>query len=913
MRLATLVLVLCGLCAAPGLAQTPGTCETGSAELDLAISDVLARLFNTGSLFFGNTTVSGDGYLVPKNEGTSPVFAAGIWIGGLIGGDVRVAAATYNDFEFWPGPLDEDGSLPNPDDCSTFDRFWLVDPFDLALYDATGEATGDLLNWPVDLGAPVIDGDGVEGNYNLAGGDRPEVYGHQTAFWVMNDVGNEHRNSLTEPIGLEVRVTAFTSLEAGLDQHTFYRYEVVNRNSQPFEAARFGLFMDSDLGDPADDYVGSDSTRSMAFVYNADNDDNGGLSGGYGDSPPAFGYDFLSGGEVSMFFISAPGTPNSDPNNGEEIYFSMNARWRDGVPLTEGGDGYGGGGPVLTWAYPGDPVTEAFWSELNINSEGNSNPPGDRRHTIASPAFTLAPGESRTFDFALLFAQGEDNLDSVAELQAISDAVQARYDAGDLFAPSPLEPAPPGTLATPELLAPEDGAFIVGNANLQWTEVPGAEYYRVDFATEPDFSDRTTWYGNGSGQAGATTPTPNEVVTYYWRVQAVAGLEQSFPSEARSYTIYQFAPEYFGEAGQRIVETAHPAVTDVCADAPDDPGCADERAPGNTVWRDPNSTSDYVLTTPDNDLADLLRDVEVVDDDDFEIRFTEACATPGACLGTYWFPLADANLITSVPFELWNVRRGLRESDDAADDVRMIPLLRALTGTEPVAEWADTFPAEQDVIAGEDTLMLPVTNRVLGLMPDRPNGYALFEAAANGFGGPGATYDPATDGDEQIDPNPADGSDCRSQNFYADFCYRGNSNRIVAPVGGLEGIVLADLAGDGTTPPPGTTIRFVSNDRLFVDAEGDAPAAPQAFRLGSAFPNPFAATATVPFEVERAGSVRLSVFDVLGRRVATLVDGDVAAGPHRATLDGSRLATGVYFVVLDADGQRQATKVLLVR
>ncbi len=98
-----------------------------------------------------------------------------------------------------------------------------------------------------------------------------------------------------------------------------------------------------------------------------------------------------------------------------------------------------------------------------------------------------------------------------------------------------------------------------------------------------------------------------------------------------------------------------------------------------------------------------------------------------------------------------------------------------------------------------------------------------------------------------------------------------------------------------------------------MDTEDDAPAQPTAFALGAAFPNPFSATTTVPFAVEESGPVRLSVFDVLGRQVATLVDGEIAAGPHRAALDGSRLAAGVYLVVLEADGRRQASKVLVVR
>ncbi|MEP0547824.1 MAG: T9SS type A sorting domain-containing protein [Rhodothermales bacterium] len=906
MRLATLFLFLWGLLAVPAaLAQTPGTCQTGTAEADLNLADVQARLFNTGSLFFGNTTVSGDGYIAPKGSGRAPMFAAGIWVGGRIDDSLRVAAATYNDFEFWPGPLEPGATLPD-DDCSAFDRIYVVDAFDLQRYDETGTASDDLAAWPVDLGAPVVDGDGVEGNYNLEGGDRPEIYGHQTAFWVMNDVGNAHTNSLTAPIGLEVRVTAFASAESVLDRHTFYRYEVINRNSQPFEAARFGFFADPDLGDPADDYVGSDSTRSMAFVYNADNDDVGGLGGGYGMNPPAFGYDLLSGAAGAMYFTNTAGGPTSDPNNAEQIYNYLRALWGDGTPVTEGGDGYMTSGPVTTWAFPGDPVTEQFWSEVNIGGTGDENDPGDRRNLLVSEAFTLAPGESRTFDLALLFAQGANNLDSVSELRDASDAVQFRYDAGTLFAPG-FTPPEPGGLATPELVSPADGAFFDDEAVLEWSAVPGAESYRIEVATNADFSDRQVFY---SADLSLTFEgVSNAVIDYFWHVQAVAdGLATSEFSDSRSFRFYRYESDDFGR-GTGIIETAYPGA-DVCEDS-DDPGCS-EGYPGNTVWLDPNSTSDYVLTTPENDFGDLFRYLDVAVPDDYEIRFTEACATPGACLGVYASALpGGSDLITSVPFELWNV--GRLAEDVPEDDVRMIPMLRALEGAAPTAAWADVFPGSQVVLVGDDAPTLPVTQRVIGVMPDRPNGYDLFEAAANGFGGPGATYDPATDGDEQVDINPADGRDCRSQDFYADFCYRGGNNRFVAPIGGLEGLVLADLAGDGTTPPAGTVIRFDSNDILFVDAEGEAPTAPQAFRLGSAFPNPFAATATVPFEVERAGAIRLSVFDVLGRQVAVLVDGDVAAGPHRATFDGSRLATGVYLVVLEADGQRQASKVLVVR
>lgn len=426
MRLAIPLVLL--LSVAPAFAQTTGSCALGFAEADLDISDVRARFFTTGSLFYGNTTTSGNGYLVPKASGNSPIFAAGIWVGGLVGGEIRVAGARYNSFEFWPGPLEPGATLPNPDDCSPFDRIWTVSVLDIEAYDDTGATTDDLSEWPADLGAPVVDGDGIEGNYNLAGGDRPALYGDQAAFWVMNDVGNEHQTTGSAPIGLEVRVTAFASTEDALSRHTFYRYELVNRNTQPFEAARFGLFVDPDLGSASDDYVGSDSARSMAFVYNASETD-----ANYG-VPPAAGYDFLSGGDLAMYFENLGScVPTADPCDGEALYNYLTGRWADGTLLTEGGNGYASGGQTLSWAFPGAPETEQFWSEVNVNGQGSDNPPGDRRNVIVSAPFTLAPGETRTVDFTLLFAQGEDHLDSIAELRVASDAVQALYDNGDLF------------------------------------------------------------------------------------------------------------------------------------------------------------------------------------------------------------------------------------------------------------------------------------------------------------------------------------------------------------------------------------------------------------------------------------------------------------------------------------------------
>ena len=63
-----------------------------------------------------------------------------------------------------------------------------------------------------------------------------------------------------------------------------------------------------------------------------------------------------------------------------------------------------------------------------------------------------------------------------------------------------------------------------------------------------------------------------------------------------------------------------------------------------------------------------------------------------------------------------------------------------------------------------------------------------------------------------------------------------------------------------------------------------------------------------------ASKVNLSLFDTIGRRVETLVDGWQAAGEHRVLVNAPNLAAGEYMVVLsDAVGQRAARKVILVK
>ncbi|HEB85036.1 MAG TPA: T9SS type A sorting domain-containing protein, partial [Bacteroidetes bacterium] len=91
-------------------------------------------------------------------------------------------------------------------------------------------------------------------------------------------------------------------------------------------------------------------------------------------------------------------------------------------------------------------------------------------------------------------------------------------------------------------------------------------------------------------------------------------------------------------------------------------------------------------------------------------------------------------------------------------------------------------------------------------------------------------------------------------------------------------------------------------------------ALPTRTRLLGAAPNPFNNQTRVRFEVARTAEVRLEVFNVLGRRVATLAGGRYQPGRYSAAWDATRLASGMYFLRFEVNGTpREAKKVVLLQ
>ncbi|MDE3056919.1 MAG: T9SS type A sorting domain-containing protein [Bacteroidota bacterium] len=90
-------------------------------------------------------------------------------------------------------------------------------------------------------------------------------------------------------------------------------------------------------------------------------------------------------------------------------------------------------------------------------------------------------------------------------------------------------------------------------------------------------------------------------------------------------------------------------------------------------------------------------------------------------------------------------------------------------------------------------------------------------------------------------------------------------------------------------------------------------AVPQAFSLSQNYPNPFNPTTTIEYAVSSKQYVWLNVYNVLGEKVATLVNETKSAGRYHAKFDGSSLPSGVYFYRIQAATYTETKKLLLMK
>ncbi len=435
----------------------------------------VSALFRSDGLLFQNKAAGIAQYEVPKNSGRHTFFAASIWIAGKDENDIlRVAALRYGSGkDFFPGPYRN-----NLDILQTLEyaiqyekQIWKISKEQIACHIANFNnpyyvIPEDILTWPANgdttLGiseslAPFVDYN-QDNIYNPENGDYPLILGDESVFFIMNDIAQAHTETGGLPLGIEVQVMAyqFKGTNSYIDSTTFLKYKIINKGTHSYDSLYVSFFADSDIGNYADDYFGSDPSRNMIYFYNGDfNDQSGDGRLGYGILPPAAGILSLNNTmKNSCYFTSTTSYPYNDPGTAAEYYNFMLGKWANGSDMLYGGLGYAsspGSSTVLSdHCYPGMSDLAGTLSTNGVDMSGlfpngwdeivNNNPVGDRRGFATNNSTTLLPGNFKIVDYAILFgrANGEFTSDmsilqGVERLTEIADNCQQFYNSNSLI------------------------------------------------------------------------------------------------------------------------------------------------------------------------------------------------------------------------------------------------------------------------------------------------------------------------------------------------------------------------------------------------------------------------------------------------------------------------------------------------
>ena len=128
---------------------------------------------------------------------------------------------------------------------------------------------------------------------------------------------------------------------------------------------------------------------------------------------------------------------------------------------------------------------------------------------------------------------------------------------------------------------------------------------------------------------------------------------------------------------------------------------------------------------------------------------------------------------------------------------------------------------------------------------------------------------------------------------------------------GIGGVIIWELGGGYRSSLPAgkrDSMMQAIKQSLLLSVPPGRGTVPAEFRLSQNFPNPFNPVSEIRFELPVASHVKLAVYDVLGREVASLVDGFRSAGAHSARFSGDGRPSGLYFYRLSAVTEADPSK-----
>lgn len=403
----------------------------GFSQLDsyLLNQNGVAATIANGGVFFNRAETELAGYEVPAGSGNHGIYALSFWFGGEdLNGQLKLAATTYSEeSDFFPGALTNNGVATVPVGETSSKGIYPVTRAEIEYHiahfgDVGYSIPSSIINWPahgdVTLEmdfylAPFVDTDG-DGIYDPSAGDYPKIKGDKAVYMIVNDKADIHLSG-GDAIGLELHYLIYQyESDDYLNDATFINIRVINRGTQTLFGFKTACFVDCDLGDPTDDYVGFNAASDLMYCYNGFNTD-----GIYGTNPPAIGVALLNQDADKFVSMGGAGGPTGLPNIAMDYYNYMKGNWKNGIPFTYGDNGYGGEVPT-DYLYDGIPGTES-WTEASVE-----NTPGDRRIMMsASLALDiLRPFEQLCFDYVVLYNRDGNHIENATNLFELANQAE---------------------------------------------------------------------------------------------------------------------------------------------------------------------------------------------------------------------------------------------------------------------------------------------------------------------------------------------------------------------------------------------------------------------------------------------------------------------------------------------------------
>jgi hypothetical protein len=117
--------------------------------------------------------------------------------------------------------------------------------------------------------------------------------------------------------------------------------------------------------------------------------------------------------------------------------------------------------------------------------------------------------------------------------------------------------------------------------------------------------------------------------------------------------------------------------------------------------------------------------------------------------------------------------------------------------------------------------------------------------------------------------------------------------------------VIGGSTAAGITPNP-----FVVGNLVGIGSNNETP---EEFRLFQNYPNPFNPETNIEFQVSHKGHVSLKIYDLLGKEIAALVNGELNRGTYKINWEASNYPSGIYFVILESGNLKDTKKIILLK